>query len=67
MRQGRRAAGATATVTARACRRHRSAGTVAVARGLTDATIVESNDVAVLVLRDPDNIQIELCSGLAPA
>ena len=37
------------------------------ARGITDATIVESNDVAVLVLRDPDNIQVELCSGLTPA
>jgi catechol 2,3-dioxygenase-like lactoylglutathione lyase family enzyme len=34
-------------------------------RGHPDVAIVESKDVAVIVLRDPDNIQIELCSGLA--
>ena len=37
------------------------------ARGHPDAAIVDSDDVAVLVLRDPDNIQIELCSGLTSA
>ena len=35
------------------------------ARGHPDTTIVDSDDVAVLILRDPDNIQVELCSELA--